>query len=205
MSLRAFPGPFPPRCPSGRGQRGAALIISLLMMLMITLLGIAMLRSLAVEARIAGNTGEKQHAFQAAQSALQYGEWWLTQGNASAGFACTGTLSATTVCTTAVAQGTLTAMPWSIGSTYTPTNVNGAAPMPVSTSGGAGTYFALPQLYIYYLGFAPDGETRLYQVTAAGNGGNANAVAVVQSTFAVSPDTGCKKTGRFAGCGGTYQ
>ena len=167
-------------------QRGAALVIAMLVLLMLTSLGVAMFRSFGLQERIAGNTREKQHAFQAAQSALQFGEWWLIQGNANTGIACSGALAATQVCSNAVAMATLTTAPWSIGSTYVPINVNGSPPLTVSTSGGVGTYYAAPQLYINYMGLAPSGQARVYQVTAIGNGGDANSIAVVQSTYSVT-------------------
>jgi type IV pilus assembly protein PilX len=178
---------------SPMAQRGAALAIALLILLMLASLGVAMFRSFGLQERIAGNTREKQHAFQAAQSALQFGEWWLTQGNATTGTACSGALAAAQVCSNAAAMATLTAAPWVIGSTYVPINVNGAAPMTISTTGGVGTYFAAPKLYINYMGLAPSGQARVYQVTAIGNGGDANSVAVVQSTYSVS--TGIKDLG----------
>jgi type IV pilus assembly protein PilX len=167
-------------------QRGAALVIAMLILLMLSSLGVAMFRSFGLQERIAGNTREKQHAFQAAQSALQFGEWWLTQGNANTGTACSGNLAATTVCSNAVAMATFIAGQWTMGSAYTPINVNGAAPMTISTTGGSGTYYASPRLYLNYMGLAPGGQARVYQVTAMGNGGDVNSVAVVQSTYSVT-------------------
>ena len=162
-------------------------MVAMLILLMLTSLAVAMFRNFGLQERIAGNTREKQHAFQAAQSALQYGEWWLTQGNANTGTACSGALSATQVCSNAVTMATFVAGPWtSLGAAYTPINVNGSAPMTISTSGGSGTYYSLPKLYINYLGLAPGGQARMYQVTATGNGGDANSVAVVQSTYSVT-------------------
>jgi type IV pilus assembly protein PilX len=169
-----------------RSQRGAALVIAMLILMLLTSLGVAMFRSFGLQERIAGNTREKQHAFQAAQSALQFAEWWLTQNNAGTGTPCTGNLAATTVCSNAQTLAIFIAGQWSIGSAYTPINVNGSAPMTISTSGGNGTYYASPRLYINYMGLAPSGQARVYQVTAMGNGGDVNSVAVVQSTYSVS-------------------
>jgi type IV pilus assembly protein PilX len=178
---------------SMRAQRGVALVIALLVLVLLTSLGVAMFRSFGLQERIAGNTREKQHAFQAAESALQFGEWWLTQNNAVTGTSCSGNLTATTVCSNAQTLATFTGGAWTIGSTYTPINVNGAAPMTISTSGGAGTYYSSPRLYINYMGLDPTGQARVYQVTATGNGGDANSIAVVQSTYSVS--TGVKDLG----------
>ena len=178
---------------SRKPQRGAVLVIALLILLLLTSLGVAMFRGFGLQERIAGNTREKQHAFQAAQTALQFGEWWLTQGNANTGTACAGALAALQVCSNAVAMATLTSAPWVLGSAFVPTNVNGSSPLTVSATGGVGTYFASPRLYLNYLGLAPSGQARVYQVTAIGNGGDANSVAVVQSTYSVS--TGIKDLG----------
>ncbi|MGL1645792.1 pilus assembly PilX family protein, partial [Vibrio parahaemolyticus] len=62
-----------------------------------TILGIAMFRTLGTQERIAGNTREKQRSMYAADSAEAYAEWWLTsQGgiNATSGVACAGLVSA---------------------------------------------------------------------------------------------------------------
>ncbi len=169
-------------------QRGSALIISLLMLVLIALLGVSMMRSVSLESRIVGNSGEKQHAFQASQTALQYGEWWLTQiDNASTGVNCTTTTATPVVCSNLQTLATLTATPWTtIGAPYTPPTVNGVVPLNVSTTGGVGTYYATPQIYIAYLGTTGSNQAKLYQVTAVAYGGNANAVSVVQSTYAVN-------------------
>ncbi len=186
----ALPVPVcrPARHAFGQSVSGSALVVSLLMMLLIALLGISMMRTQGLEARIAGNTSEKQHSFQAAQTALQYGEWWLTQAdNASTGVQCASSSSAPVVCANLQSQASLTTSSWSsFGAPYVPPSVNGASALNVSTSGGAGNYFATPQLYVAYLGTSANQQGRLYQVTAIGYGGNANAVSVVQSTYAVS-------------------
>ncbi len=169
-------------------QAGSALIISLLMMLLITLLGLSMMRSVGLDTRMTANTGEKQHAFQTAQTALQYGEWWLAQAdNATTGVNCTGLLQAPLVCANPVSQSAMVNGSWAnLGAAYAPPSVNGANALVTSASGGSGTYFAAPQIYIAYLGASAANQAKLYQVTAVGYGGNANAVSVVQSTYSVS-------------------
>ena len=177
--------PFRPIAPP---QRGSALVISLLMMLLITLLGLSMMRSVGLDTRMTANTGEKQHAFQTAQTALQYGEWWLTQAdNATTGVPCTGLLQAPLVCNNLPSQNDLVNGSWTnLGAAYAPPAVNGASALVTSASGGGGTYYATPQIYVAYLGTSVAAQARLYQVTAVGYGGNANAVSVVQSTYSVS-------------------
>jgi hypothetical protein len=65
--------------------------------------------------------------------------------------------------------------------------------MQLSTNGGVDTYYAAPSFYIEDLGAASGGRGQLYRLTAAGYGGNASAVAVVQSTYLLS--TGVKNLG----------
>lgn len=55
-------------------QKGAALIIVLLLLLVMTLLGLASLRSTLLEERMAGALYDRGLAFQAAESALRAGE-----------------------------------------------------------------------------------------------------------------------------------
>src|SRR5712675_1995916 len=65
-------------------QRGVALISSLLLLIIITILALSMFRSFGTQEKIAGNLREKDRALHAAASAQQYGEWWLIQGNNAA-------------------------------------------------------------------------------------------------------------------------
>jgi len=55
-------------------QRGAALIVSLIMLLIMTLLGLSSIRTVLQEERMTGNTLDRSLAFQAAEAALRAGE-----------------------------------------------------------------------------------------------------------------------------------
>src|SRR5271154_6136838 len=69
------------RNPASRtSQRGVALVTSLILLVIITILALSMFRSFSTQERIAGNMREKERALHAATSAQQYAEWWLTQG-----------------------------------------------------------------------------------------------------------------------------
>jgi len=181
-------------------QRGFVLIAALAVLLMLTLLSVGMFRSLGLEERITGNTREKQHAFFAAQSALQSAEAWLSGGNASQGTACsmvspTVTPQICTLATTPAAQAlATTAWSCSYGTTYVPpaVTVNGnliQQLIPETNCAGAtspGTVYMDPQFAITYLGQDPASPgAYLYQVTSLGYGGNQNAAAVVQSVYSV--------------------
>ncbi|AJD47070.1 type IV pilus assembly protein PilX [Isoalcanivorax pacificus W11-5] len=57
-----------------RGQRGAALMIGLVLLLVMTLMGIAAMRSTTMQERMAGSLQDQNRALQAAESALRGGE-----------------------------------------------------------------------------------------------------------------------------------
>ncbi|MCG6866336.1 MAG: hypothetical protein LJE58_13025 [Thiogranum sp.] len=58
-------------------QRGAILIVSLLMLLVMTLIGVTAVSTTTLQEKMAGNNRQRQLAFQAASSALRDAETWL--------------------------------------------------------------------------------------------------------------------------------
>jgi len=185
------------RNPTARArsrQRGFVLIVGLLILVVMTLLSVSMFRSFGLQERIAGNTREKQRALESAQSALQYGEWWLNLGTSGtgAGVACgndktdANDLTQMKVCANAIADPTV--LPWPSRAEYQP-------PSMIATGGGGATeagdivYKDKPGLYINYLGLTPDRNGRLYQVSAYGYGGGESTAAVVQSTYQLKAAT----------------
>jgi type IV pilus assembly protein PilX len=54
--------------------RGAILVTSLLLLLVLTVLGVAMMKMSNMQERMAGNTRDMNSAFQGAEAALRYGE-----------------------------------------------------------------------------------------------------------------------------------
>ena len=191
------------RAPSRhpRSETGLVLVTSLLLLVVVTILALSMFRSFGIEEKIAGNSREKHRALQAAESAQQFAEWWLTSAdNVNIVGVCAGVLNANLaqgkVCSNVlpqvVASNDVTTVPWLIGGveagvTYTPPALT------VTTAGGAGTYYAAPRFYISLLGGSATGSGNVYQIDAWGYGGTPNAVAVVESTYLV--DTGVKDLG----------
>jgi len=57
-----------------RSQAGAVLIVSLVLLLVLTILGIAGVQNTTMEERMAGNYRDRFSAFQAAEAALRFGE-----------------------------------------------------------------------------------------------------------------------------------
>lgn len=60
--------------PVKKNERGAVLIIALIMLLILTVLGVAVMESSVIEERMAGNAIDRNRAFQAAETALRMGE-----------------------------------------------------------------------------------------------------------------------------------
>jgi type IV pilus assembly protein PilX len=175
-----------------------ALVTAILLLVVMTVMAISMMRSYGVEERIAGNTREKERALNAAVSAQQYAEYWLSANPAPLPAVCTGLVSSNIgqICSPAATlpQTNFAAVPWTSGVTYTQFTSNPINGVTNSLAGvGAalqGTYYAAPVFYITDLGpnkGTPVGE--LYQIDAAGYGGTPNAVAVVESTYVITSNT----------------
>jgi type IV pilus assembly protein PilX len=177
-----------------RKQSGMALMTAILLLVVMTIMATSMMSSYGVEEKIAGNTREKERALNAAVSAQQYAEYWLST-NSPVAATCTGPVSSNIgqVCNAALT--TPEQLPWASYVTYTQFTSNPidpANPITITGSGPAtqGTYFAAPVFYIQDLGAnpgTPAGE--LYQIDATGYGGTANAVAVVESTYVITSNT----------------
>ena len=58
-------------------QEGAVLVVTLMILLVVTLLTVSNMRSSVLEEKMAGNTNDRNVAFQAAESALREGETFL--------------------------------------------------------------------------------------------------------------------------------
>lgn len=181
--------------PAGLHQRGMALISGLLLLLVITILGISMFRSFGIQARIAGNTREKQRALHAAEGAQAYAEWWVSGpggGNATLGSPCLQQFTVTKpadvqVCSNQLTPSTVTTNSWmsqgsQVGFIYAPTGM--------STTTGSDLYAQYPMFYIAFLNGTYDSQsgtqTNNYRVDATGAGGTANTVVVVESTYQVA-------------------
>jgi type IV pilus assembly protein PilX len=178
-------------------QCGIVLVSSLLLLLVVTIIALSMFRSFGIQEKIAGNMREKQRALQAAVSAQQYAEWWLSNnGSGTASVLCSALLNANLnegqICSNQLPVITsVTNVPWGgstpLGVTYTPPGMNVGSTTTTTNTILNPSYFSAPTFYISDLGPSADASIpgEIYQVDAVGYGGNANTVAVVESTYAV--------------------
>jgi type IV pilus assembly protein PilX len=191
--------------PAAAAQRGVALISAMLLLIIITILALSMFRSFPTQEKIAGNVREKERAFHAANSALQFAEYWLINNVATGDVICgtqavllNGNLGEGQICSNALytiapaPAGLVTsasAVPWTFGGTqigtqYTPNGMNVAGNAAVTAHDSS--YFLPPVYYIADLGGAGDAQGEVYQIDAYAYGGSANTVAVVESIYEVA-------------------
>lgn len=173
------------------------MIISLLMLVTATILGIYAVKSVMLSESAAGNTMDKQRSTQVAEGAIRYGESWITQelNNLGSQIDCTNSapINVDKISAMRICKSTLTSLdlPWTGSMTYTPTN------MTVSQGGGLAAansngsqdvnYASSPQLHIGYLGGSADSrQGAYYQISGVATGGNTNTVSIVQSTIQVT-------------------
>jgi type IV pilus assembly protein PilX len=179
------------------------LVSSLLLLLVVTIVALSMFRSFGIQEKIAGNMREKQRALQAAVTAQQFAEIWLSNNAASTpSAACTALMSGNTnqgqICSNQLSNLSIfpngvTTVPWringaNVGVTFTPPGMSIGSTTTTANTILNPSYASAPTFYISDLGVSAEGSTpgEIYQIDAVGYGGNSNTVAVVESTYVVS-------------------
>ncbi|HTL22209.1 MAG TPA: PilX N-terminal domain-containing pilus assembly protein [Steroidobacteraceae bacterium] len=186
------------RCSATLRERGMALVSSLLLLLIITIIAMSMFRSFGSQEKIAGNLREKDRALHAATSVQQYAEWWLTQpaGSVAASAPVTCAVGAPLnanagqgqICTSATSLlnlgiNTTQQLPWPVGYIqYSPVGM--ATPLQAGNNNDP-AYAWTPGFYIVDLGLAADAAGEAYQIDAFSSGATTGTVAVVESTYEV--------------------
>jgi len=177
-------------------QRGIALVIALIFLLILTIFGVTAMSTTALEEKMAGNTKERNVAFQSAESALRLAEDWVSaqltmptfpnKGNGLWSISTTGVPSWDQVNWAATGSPEYVAYPGTPGTTVSSGLLYGVKTQPkyiveelgeIPEKGGsavAGTGY----------GGAGGGKLKVYRITARGTGGNDFAQVMLQSTFA---------------------
>lgn len=169
--------------PVRRKQRGAILVTSLLLLIILTVLGVAMMRMTSMQERMAGNTRDMNLALQGAEAALRDGEDRLSPVNlvnrpvALAGAGCE-------FCTRnalPIAIDDPTQFDWTTAQEY---GVDGAQDIDGLAED--------PRYTIAEIGFVLDNRLTgqdppigrdFYQITGRSTGASGQANAVLQTTF----------------------
>jgi type IV pilus assembly protein PilX len=192
--------------PGARREQGFILVTGLLFLVVMTLIGLALFRSTGLLDRLTANTRDKQRSFEAAESAVEYGVWWLQLPSGGTKGSCAGNSNATVatikVCSEALSSS-LTTVAVTEGSSswtakafaYTPPNmsvISGTTTGGMSSGGTDVLYYKPPGLYVESLGLSTDNIWQYYQITAYGYGGDNNTVTVVRGTFKQKAGSSCK-------------
>ena len=174
------------RCVRGAAwQRGSALIVALVFLLVMTLIGVAAMQGTTQQESMASNARQRNLAFQAAEAALRAGETVL-QGATLPTFNNTGAnlgLRQPVIPTTDIGTFWLDGYCWVVGT--------GCASAQSQAYTGTLTEISTPPRYVIEElplggGSAKAGALPaegLYRVTARSLGGVTDAVVILQSTY----------------------
>ncbi|HRY14606.1 MAG TPA: PilX N-terminal domain-containing pilus assembly protein [Candidatus Competibacteraceae bacterium] len=158
-------------------QKGAALIVALVFLLIMTMIGATAMQSTTQQEKMAGNTRQRNLAFQAAEAALRDGEGILQQATLPTFDGSTAGLIQPMVPTTEIGTFWM-GYNWTQSQTYSDT-LDEVSAQPsyvieelprVAISGGSVKFGPLP-------------EAGLYRVTARGLGGTTDAIVILQTTY----------------------
>lgn len=159
-------------------QAGAVLIISLIMLLLMTIIGISSTQSTGLEEKMAGNVRDKNIAFQAAESALKVAEARLNQTPAPTGETTPPTFDGTKgyYASTAIPAVTTDAF-WATATNSHDLGVDipgiNQRPRYVIQDMGPATSVSCP---------APCSRHN-YRITVRATGGTTNAVVILESIY----------------------
>jgi len=168
---------------SAQSQTGAVLVVSLIMLLLMTIIGVAAMRTTVLQEKMAGNLGDLDRAFEASEAALREGERWVnvlvTRPDT--------TTSCAAPCQVVWDKVDAILNPIDAASTWDSDNVRVYA-------GEIPAVAALPEYYIEHdefrndnlnVGTSNDNVGRdLYRLTARGVGGAATTQAIVRTAYA---------------------
>lgn len=169
-------------------QRGVALVLALVFLLLLTLIGITALNTTSLEEKMAGNVKDRNLAFQAAESALALGENWLYTQLGKPIFPNTGIGLHT--------PATGTTENWDDNTNWSSKSVTYPNLPGQSGSGTLGKINTQPKYMIEDMGEVPESGgslvlsssykgkgTTILRVTTRGTGGTDAAVVMLQSTY----------------------
>jgi type IV pilus assembly protein PilX len=168
-------------------QKGMALVTGMLLLVVVTILAMSMFRGYGTQQKIAGNVREKNRAVSAAVSAQQYAEYWLSSATPPPAVDCSG-MKTSPVPQVCLNSPDFTVVPWTLNAQPVGVSFNTFnKTAKVDQLPSQGSYFSTPMFYVTDLGQSAAGPGEVYQIDATGWGGTPDTVAVVESTFLLSP------------------
>lgn len=176
------------RTTSAGKQRGVALFVSLVLLLILTILGVSAVQTTSLEERMARNSNDWLLAFQAAESALRDAEDFLETVTSTANFTDAGANGLWEIADVGQIDRWRVEGNWTGGgSVSAPSVIQGVAsqPQPRYMIEHVATLIREENAYQLndpYIGGAAD-RVEIFRVTALGIGGSPNARVMLQSTY----------------------
>ena len=158
-------------------QQGAALIVSLLLLLIMTVLGVTSMRTTTLQERMAGNLRDNNLAFQSAEAALRQGEDFLELATVPPFTGSNGLLQ--------MQSGAGQASYWN---QYDWPALGRAAVAPAADLVAEAPRYVIEELPPLpaqgdSLRFGALPDVGFYRITAYGVGGTTDAVSILQTTY----------------------
>ena len=164
------------------------MLVALIMLLIITLIGIASTRTQTLEVRMASNVQNRNIALQAAEATLRFVEGNLQSGlytnfaqNANGLYTFDPTMTSAWYSTTNITWGSSSTTVITYSGPSLPSDLYAAAPQFIIE--------ALPTVVTSYCGNASYGNYKptehIYRITAHATGGDASSTVTLQSLFEV--------------------
>lgn len=174
------------RSPGQSRQQGVVLVVALILLLILTLLGLASVQSTSLQEKMAGNQRQHQLAFEAAEAALRQGE------NSLAGLATLPSFDGSTKGyypnSTDSSGNTMTAgSDWN-GWDWTKSIAYSGNLSLGSGANSSASYYIEQFAYVASAGqsldaSAPIPGAQLYAITARGKSPDGNTTVILQSTY----------------------
>lgn len=174
-------------------QRGVVLIVALVLLLVVTLLGVAVMSGSALDMKMANNSQERQQAFNAAEAALSQAEAALMQSTAPQPSAFNSTcnnglcfqgVNATSpsTCNVVPSSGTIPEDPWKLtnGLGFVVWGSSNASKH-MNASNVSAQYII--EFRCYVAAASGTGTDAMFRITAYGASAASNANVMLQSTF----------------------
>lgn len=172
--------------PAARSsQRGTALVMALVFLLLLTMLGITASNTATLEERMAGNVKDQNLSFQAAETALAHAEAWVASTSGPGDLAVDNAKGIYDPAGSSVAEAWET-IDWSSSNVVTYPGTPGTP-----ATGTLGDVNTMPKYIIENMGTAPatppaTGTILTVRITARGTGASDSTESIVQSTFSVA-------------------
>ena len=172
-----------------RQQRGAVLIVALVLLLVLTILGTASVRDTTMQERMAGNFRDYSAAFEAAETALRFGEVQLGNSTAFGDMDFNGVNGAYEVSSSSTSVDPLEPANYGLQVDDSVLREGGDGGNPLLVSAVPDYYLeqlpeiALPgsDLVVGFQDQAP--RVQYYRVTGKGHGISPNSEVILQSTY----------------------